>query len=65
MAGVGFDAARVTADNMIRSGELIVIGHHREPGVCRPMNLLAVPHGAAEAPGAALDQVVRSWSDFT
>lgn len=64
LAGVGFDAARVTADNMVRAGELIVIGHSREPGICRPMSLLAVPAEPACQPGSALDEVVRSWADF-
>lgn len=65
LAGVGLDAARVTAENMVRAGELIVIGHHKEPGVCRPMNLLTVPTEAPQQPGAALDQAIRSWADFS
>lgn len=63
-ANVGFDAARRTVDNMAAAGELIVIGHHREPGVSRPMNLYALAVETAANDGAALEQVVRCWADF-
>lgn len=65
LACVGFDAARRTVDNMLAAGELIVVGHKREPHACRPMNLLARPGAvvAARAP-SAFDELARCWADF-
>lgn len=56
------DAVRETLNNMARHGELEVVGQAREPGVCRPVNLYAVPLPDDE--GAELVDVVRCWSDF-
>lgn len=68
-ACVGFDAAQVTTDNMVRAGDLVVVGRVTRPGACRPMRLLAAPVVIGEqcddAPQAAeLQAVVRCWADF-
>jgi predicted ArsR family transcriptional regulator len=43
--GLGMDATaiRFTVENMVASGELVVVGHCREPGSFRPVNLYALP----------------------
>jgi hypothetical protein len=66
LAQVSLDAARVTAMNALRAGDLVVVGEVREPGVSRPMNLLA---RAPEAACAANDDdpalaLVRCWANF-
>lgn len=69
-ACVGYDAAQATTDNMVRAGDLVVIGRVTRPGVSRPMRLLAAPVVIGEqrdddAPQAAeLQAVVRCWADF-
>lgn len=40
-AGVGYDLARRTAVNMVRSGDLVVVGEEVVPGANRKANLLA------------------------
>lgn len=59
-ACVGLGQAHSTVKNMVAAGELIVIGHARERGVSRPVNVYAVPVPCdpQEAPPA------RSWTDF-
>lgn len=64
MACVGALAARRTAENMLRSGELVVLGAVRVPGVNRPMALLAPRQCEAAPPGLELAEVVRCWADF-
>ena len=65
-ACVGANAARVTAENMLRAGELRVLGTVRVPGVSRPMALLAprAPHADDAPVGGHLADVVRCWADF-
>lgn len=63
-AGVGFDLARRTAENMRAVGELAAVGTVRAPGVCRPMVLYAPPLQVAAEAGAELDAVIRCWADF-
>lgn len=40
-AGVGYDAAKRTAENMVRAGELVVVGAEPVPGANRRAHLLA------------------------
>lgn len=64
-AQVGFAAARSTARNALRSGELVVVGETRAPGVCRPMLLLARAAGAQDAANDSRDpalELVRCWA---
>lgn len=63
-AQVGFEKARLTLLNMVRAGELVVVGEAAAPGVCRPLNVYALPKAQA-APGLELHQVVRRWADFS
>lgn len=61
-AKVGFSAARLTADNLARAGQLVVIGLHRVEGVNRPMRLYAPP-----PPPDADDQstaALNGWAAF-
>lgn len=64
-AGVAFDAAKQTVRDMVRSGELAVVGEVRVPGARRPMQcyLPAQPEPDIEA-GADLAQAIRCWADF-
>jgi hypothetical protein len=41
MAGVGYDAAKRTAENMVRAGELLVVGVEPVPGANRKAHVLA------------------------
>ncbi len=59
---VGTDVARITLRNMATAGELEVVGQTSLPGVCRPVNLYAVP--LPEHDSADLVEVVRCWADF-
>lgn len=59
---VGADVARVTLGNMVRAGELQVIGRAAIPGVCRPVNLYAPPSVVADP--AELAEVMRGWADL-
>jgi hypothetical protein len=59
---VGADVARITLRNMAAAGELQVVGQTSLPGVCRPVNLYAVP--LPEDDHADLVDVVRCWADF-
>jgi hypothetical protein len=63
-AQVGLGAARTTSRNLLRSGELVVVGETRSPGVCRPMLLLARSKGvsavAKDTSDGGLD-LVRCW----
>ena len=61
-AGVGFDVARRTAEAMAGAGQLVVVGTVREPGVCRPMRLYALPVGPTQAGGALGADLVRCWA---
>lgn len=63
-AQVAFEKARLTLKDMVRAGELVVIGEAVAPGVCRPLNVYSLPTAQASA-GADLAQAVRRWSDFT
>jgi hypothetical protein len=63
-AQVAFEKARLTLLDMVRAGELVVIGEAAAPGVCRPLNVYALPKAPA-APGPDLHQVVRRWADFS
>lgn len=46
---VGYDLARMTVENMVRAGHLVVVGRAAVPGSCRPMNLCALPSALAAA----------------
>lgn len=48
-AQVGWDAARMTVENMVRAGQLVVVGSEAVPGSCRPMNRCALPAALAAA----------------
>lgn len=66
-AQVSLEDARLAAMNALRAGDLVVVGLTREPGVCRPMNLLARAPNAR--PAAANDDdpalaLVRCWANF-
>jgi len=64
-AGVGFDCARMTLENMARAGQVQRDGLVRVPGVARPM-VKYVPRQAEEGAGAhSLAAVVHGWADFT
>ena len=64
-AGVGFDKARRVLQDIVRADELVVIGHTRVPGVCRPLNVYAPPkEQQGDGSAAALAAVVRGWADF-
>lgn len=64
-AGVGWDATRMTLENMARAGELGRGGTVAVPGVARPMVRYVSPSSAADPAGCvALDSVVRCWADF-
>ena len=62
-ANVGFEKTRLTLKDMVRAGELVVVGQARAPGVCRPLNVYAQPL-QQDAPGAGLAAVVQRWADF-
>lgn len=62
-AQVAFEKARLTLKDMVRAGELVVVGDTTVPGVCRPLNVYTQPKPAS-APGADLFRVVHSWADF-
>lgn len=62
-AQVGFEKARQTLKDMVRAGELVVIGESTAPGVCRPLNVYALP-AVQGSPGAALEQALKRWVDF-
>lgn len=57
-AQVGFEAARMTVENMVRAGHLVVVGQAVVPESCRPMNRCALP--AAIAAAAAEPQAVAA-----
>lgn len=61
LACVGREAARRTADNMARAGELAIVGVRREPGVCRPMRLYAPQEMPESAAVCELERAVRGW----
>jgi hypothetical protein len=63
-AQVAFEKARLTLKDMVRAGELVVVGEATAPGVCRPLNLYSRPQASAAA-GADLQHVVRRWADFS
>lgn len=63
-ACVGTQAARRTFENMVRAGDLLVLGTRRVEGACRPM-LVAVP--APARPSTSAEPVcvaVSCWADF-
>lgn len=62
-AQVAFEKARLTLKDMVRAGELVVIGEASAPGVCRPLNVYAQPRPRSSA-GADLLQAVQRWADF-
>jgi hypothetical protein len=65
-AQVAFEKARLTLKDMVRAGELEVIGQEQLPGVCRPLNLYARPcsTAAASSSAAELTSAVMRWADF-
>lgn len=62
-AQVAFEKARLTLKDMVRAGELVVVGEVATTGVCRPLNVYALPSRCASA-GADLLQAVQRWADF-
>lgn len=48
-AQVGFDMARMTVENMVRAGQLVVVGPAPREGGGRPMNRCALPAAVAAA----------------
>lgn len=42
-AQVGFDIARMTVENMVRAGQLVVVGTAPRDGGGRPLNRCALP----------------------
>lgn len=60
-ACVGFEAARITCDNLARAGELAVLGTLQVPGCPRPMRRYA-PKGARGGwVTAGLGDVIAGW----
>jgi hypothetical protein len=64
-AQVAMEKARLTLKDMVRAGELVVVGETTLPGICRPMNVYAQPTDASPANGAELFRVVQRWADFS
>lgn len=58
-ACVGFDAARRTAENMHRAGELVVVGQ-RVAGAARPMNVYVAAQPIDPSADAANDSGVSA-----
>lgn len=48
-AHVGWDAARMTVENMVRAGQLVVVGTAPRDGGGRPLNRCALPAALAAA----------------
>lgn len=48
-AQVGWDAARMTVENMVRAKQLVVVGTATVDGCFRPMNRCALPAALAAA----------------
>lgn len=61
-ACVGFGAAKTTARNMERAGELVVVDSRAVPGVCRPMKLYAPAGDPWRAQGPSLMDALRGWA---
>jgi len=61
LAGVGYQAARRTVENMHRSGELQSVGSEKRPHSRKWMTLYAPAASACPAPCAALASVMRAW----
>ena len=59
---LSYDVVRRTLRDMAVHGDLEVVGQTSLPGVCRPVNLYAVP--LPEPDAADLVEVVRCWADF-
>lgn len=60
-AGVGYQAARQTAENMRRSGELQSVGAEKRPHSRKWMTLYAPAASACPGPDTALAAVMRAW----
>lgn len=60
-AQVGYEAARGTVKNMVRAGELQVVGQATMPRSRRPMALYA-PAGVHAAGAAELSSALGAWS---
>jgi len=60
-AQVGYTAARQTVKNMQQAGELVRCGRRKVPGVCRPVNLYAMPTVDAAPSTARVEDVLRAW----
>lgn len=63
-AQVAFEKTRRTLLDMVRAGELVVVGETTAPGVCRPLNVYSQPEASSNSQGADLCRVVQSWADF-
>ena len=63
-AQVAFEKARLTLKDMVRAGELVVVGETTAPGVCRPLNVYTQRAAQQGHAGADLCQVVQRWADF-
>lgn len=65
---LGYEAARCTWDNMLRAGELQLVGTVRVEHANRPMRLcapvVAPPSQASGSAGEALGQAISSWAQF-
>lgn len=60
---VGYGAARWAVQDMVRTGELDVVGVTRVPGVCRPANLYAPARPElANDSVEALARVMSAWA---
>lgn len=57
---------RNTCSNMVRAGELTVVGFVHTPGVCRPMRRMrwAAAQESPQALGSALQGVLSAWAGF-
>jgi len=51
-AMVGYDLARMTVENMVRAGQLVVVGTAPRDGGGRPLNRCALPAALAAAAAA-------------
>lgn len=63
-AQVAFEKTRRTLLDMVRAGELVVVGETNVPGICRPLNIYTQPEPEKAPMGADLFRVVQSWADF-
>jgi hypothetical protein len=58
---VGELMGRRTVMNMVRAGELLVVGTRKVPGVCRPVLLLAPRRSPAPVQWQPLAAAVQGW----